>query len=657
MWQIHYFFSLDFLTILYYINEIFLYRRVLMLKTQVSLFVLVSILVSFAQPAWSMEEEESNMCGVGTPNSQTAILEEAVQDVSPPPTKKRRIDDDEEEEGETSESIALHNLMKLPEELLVHILFYTYTSPGSQSKEAFLNSQLVSRRFQELGKDTHLINAWLEKFVWGYFLEKQDLNPAKKYERNLALFKVCNQFFALPRGDITRHKLLLDALEEDPVSNSRLLIYELMNQIFGDPSSPHTKYWWTPFRDNPWQMVAKRSLPALLSFREDFEKKRFNEVQGIAIKKFTFSFELLKQRSKSFDTAILSLEKTPEAIAQLQTLYQAAFTLNEMIVNNPEEAVKTIPYPVLQLVAYHGLWLNPSVKLDILKPLAEQGDVEAQYTVASIYDSGPDCKLFENRNKALYWYELAAVGGHRESQGRLASIYWTEDAYKDLSKAIRWYTEALKHEFKRDLAFDLACCYRERNSCHEDKIQAFIHFQKAAAEENMETPRPQIIAPNGNIETLSAIGPTPHYIVEGQYLMGYCYEKGEGVLRDPKKALECFEKAAQANNKSAQYKLHRLYEKGEGFPHDPEKSAEFLKAAAKNRHLKAIYKLGLRFLMGDPYIPQDTKKAIKYITRASDDDHKAARAFVEGLVKKNRHAFDDKENEENKEEEEEEEEK
>lgn len=49
----------------------------------------------------------------------------------------------------------------------------------------------------------------------------------------------------------------------------------------------------------------------------------------------------------------------------------------------------------------------------IWKPLADNGNAEAEYHLGYMYQTGTGVP--ESKSKALYWYQLAAKHGHRKS--------------------------------------------------------------------------------------------------------------------------------------------------------------------------------------------------------------------------------------------------
>ena len=62
-----------------------------------------------------------------------------------------------------------------------------------------------------------------------------------------------------------------------------------------------------------------------------------------------------------------------------------------------------------------------AIALKELKPLAEQGDVNAQFYVALMYDDGRG--VSEDPKEAVRWYQLAAEQGYAYAQHNLGLMY------------------------------------------------------------------------------------------------------------------------------------------------------------------------------------------------------------------------------------------
>ena len=74
----------------------------------------------------------------------------------------------------------------------------------------------------------------------------------------------------------------------------------------------------------------------------------------------------------------------------------------------------------------------------IMLPLAEQGNVIAQYNLGVMYDLGDGISL--NYEEAFKWYYLAANQGHPKAQNNLGTLYRNGDGVlQDYQEARKWY--------------------------------------------------------------------------------------------------------------------------------------------------------------------------------------------------------------------------
>ena len=88
---------------------------------------------------------------------------------------------------------------------------------------------------------------------------------------------------------------------------------------------------------------------------------------------------------------------------------------------------------------------------DITKQAAEQGDANAQYRLAWMYDDGKE---------AIKWYRLAAEQGHARAQATLGDMYfWAIDVTQDYKEAEKWNRLAAENGSSKG-QFNLGWSYR-----------------------------------------------------------------------------------------------------------------------------------------------------------------------------------------------------
>ena len=101
--------------------------------------------------------------------------------------------------------------------------------------------------------------------------------------------------------------------------------------------------------------------------------------------------------------------------------------------------------------------------------------------------------------------------------------------------------------------------------------------------------------------------------------------KGQGTTRDPKKAQELYERAAEIGLPTAQADLADMLLKGEAGPPDLARALPLLQAAAAANHPVAQFELGELYETGaPPLVPQDLETARQLYAAASSHGMKEA---------------------------------
>jgi TPR repeat protein len=90
-----------------------------------------------------------------------------------------------------------------------------------------------------------------------------------------------------------------------------------------------------------------------------------------------------------------------------------------------------------------------AVALKIIRPLAEQDDLEAQYLLARMHEKGEG--VTKDMVEAAKWYRRAAERGHAAAEYRMAVGYTfgLGDLPKDEAEALRWLRRSACHGHKK----------------------------------------------------------------------------------------------------------------------------------------------------------------------------------------------------------------
>ena len=147
---------------------------------------------------------------------------------------------------------------------------------------------------------------------------------------------------------------------------------------------------------------------------------------------------------------------------------------------------------------------------EIWRPMAEQGDAEAQFRLGHIYSGAPGAPWsWENQARrddaeAVRWYRLAAKQGHADAQMRLGIMYYDgQGVARDDAEAVRWYRAAAEQGHV-DAQIRLGRMYRQGLGVAQDAAKAARWYQAAAEQGN----------------------------AWAQFRLGILYGSGRGVIRD-----------------------------------------------------------------------------------------------------------------------------
>jgi len=118
------------------------------------------------------------------------------------------------------------------------------------------------------------------------------------------------------------------------------------------------------------------------------------------------------------------------------------------------------------------------------KPLAEQGDANAQYALAVMYDNGRG--MPPDDSQAVKWYRLAAEQGTIAAQFNLGVMYaMGEGVPQDDREAVKWYRLA-GEQGDADSQYALGLMYDRGRGLLQDYVQAHKWFNLAAAQGHEE---------------------------------------------------------------------------------------------------------------------------------------------------------------------------
>ena len=106
--------------------------------------------------------------------------------------------------------------------------------------------------------------------------------------------------------------------------------------------------------------------------------------------------------------------------------------------------------------------------------------------------------------------------------------------------------------------------------------------------------------------------------------IGYAYQYGDGVTKDPNEALKWNLKAANQGNAMAQHNLAVMYDEGIDIPEDNTEAIKWYRKAAEQGHPKSQLNLGIMYWKGEG-ITKNIEKAWNLLNsvRISSSDKQA----------------------------------
>jgi hypothetical protein len=107
-----------------------------------------------------------------------------------------------------------------------------------------------------------------------------------------------------------------------------------------------------------------------------------------------------------------------------------------------------------------------------LRALAEKGDADPQYKLATAYDDG--LGVAKDYAEAFKWFRLAAEQGHGHSQFRVGDMYMSGDGVaKNDGEAVKWFRKAAEQGLANSQGM-LGIMYAKGQGVPEDYVLAYM---------------------------------------------------------------------------------------------------------------------------------------------------------------------------------------
>ncbi len=126
--------------------------------------------------------------------------------------------------------------------------------------------------------------------------------------------------------------------------------------------------------------------------------------------------------------------------------------------------------------------IDYATALNFLRPLAEQGDVNAQCNLGLMYYNGEDVP--RDFTEAETWWRMAAEQGHAEAQFNLGVMYANGlGVTQDFAEAVKWYRKAAE-QGDTDAQNKLGVVYSLGRGVPRDYVPALMWLNLAVAQGN-----------------------------------------------------------------------------------------------------------------------------------------------------------------------------
>ena len=207
---------------------------------------------------------------------------------------------------------------------------------------------------------------------------------------------------------------------------------------------------------------------------------------------------------------------------------------------------------------------NYQLALRILRPLAKDGNTEAEYNLGIMYTLGAG--VAQDYAESFIWLSKAAKKGYAPAQSQIGFMYQHGDGVElDYDKANSWYLLAAKQDFA-EAQFYLGKMYQNGIGVRQDYEESMRWYLLAANKGDVDAENAiGLLYGHGHGVDLNYIEAYKWHrkaaekgLAEAQFNLGYMYSEGLGVKKDPVEAKKWYKKAALQDLEAAVSALNKL---------------------------------------------------------------------------------------------------
>jgi TPR repeat protein len=266
--------------------------------------------------------------------------------------------------------------------------------------------------------------------------------------------------------------------------------------------------------------------------------------------------------------------------------------------------------------------------LKLWRPLAEQGDAEAQRSLGQMYDVGRG--VAKDDAQATLWYLKAAEQGNAGAQYRLGMTYiYGRKSTPNIAVGLSWFEKAA---YQGDI--DAQRTLGELREFGDvgvprDHAQAVAWFRKAAKQGDVRSML-RLISFSRSRDDYAEASTWSRKLAElghsiGQYQLGIMYAEGLGVPKDRAQALAWLQKAASQHdfNASLARKYLEHLENPNPPPEPPPPDFDTVRRQAEQGNAEAQNRLGILY-RDDRSVLKDDAQAVAWFRKAAEQNNAPA---------------------------------
>jgi hypothetical protein len=266
---------------------------------------------------------------------------------------------------------------------------------------------------------------------------------------------------------------------------------------------------------------------------------------------------------------------------------------------------------------------DPQAALMHYKRSADLGFAEAQATLGVLYERGWQ-DIQPDLANAVLWYAKAAAQGHPGAELNLGNLYAQgRGVPKDLEKARQLMQAAADQGFQ-----PAQTALAQLGGPAPAAVPGTDIFQKAVQVYNSGDHAGAAVLVQ---QAAQAGNPT------ATYELGYMFENGDGLERDPAQAAQWYMKAAQMGDAAAAAAVGQLYEQGNQVQENWETAAQWYAKSAAQGNRMGEFRLGRAYEYGVG-VPLDLGQAEGWYDKAAAQGDSQAAFF--GKYIRDNHGFD-----------------